>query len=181
MPLYLPPNLAALAKVAGASPRLALHGLRVVDLGGAYRVEASDGRRLAVAQGQSTDRGYPPLDAVDEAPDHGPVLVPTDSWRAAFRLVDKHHPEVALAVGADGICFAGPSASQQLAPAEGPYPDVNTVLPTALPLVQVAVNAQLLAELLGVAAAFADAGNSHRTELLYFGPGKSLGVSTRNS
>src|SRR5262245_35939532 len=116
MPLYLPPNLASLAKVAGASPRLALHCLRVVDLGGAYRVEATDGRRRAVAQGQSTDRGYPPLDAVDEAPGRGPVLVPTDSWRAAFKLADKRHPEVGLAVGADGICFAGPSASRQVAP-----------------------------------------------------------------
>src|SRR5262245_8261785 len=106
MALYLPLNLAALAKVAGGNIRYALHCLRVVDLGGAYRVEATDGRRLAVAQGASTDRGYPPLDAVDEAPGRGPVLVPTDSWRAAFKLADQRSPALGMAVSADGICFA---------------------------------------------------------------------------
>jgi DNA polymerase III sliding clamp (beta) subunit (PCNA family) len=181
MALYLPPNLAALARVAGADGRLALGCLRVVDLGGAYRVEATDGRRLAIAQGESADLGYPPLAAVEESGGGGAVLVPRECWRAAFQLAGKRDPAVGLAVGPDGVLFAGPTTFRQVSPeVDGRFPDVDTVLPTAPPLVQIPVNAQLLAELLTVAAVFADAEQSHRAELLYYGRGKPLGVSTRN-
>ncbi len=80
MPLYLPSNLAGLSRLCAESARYATGSIHVLDLGGAYRAEATDGKRLAVVQGAITDRD---LEALEGAPGGAAeALVPAETCRA---------------------------------------------------------------------------------------------------
>jgi hypothetical protein len=177
MRLYLPRNLAGLAQLAGSnSGRTALHAVRVRDPGGGlYRAEVTDGRLLAVVQGAVPRACYP---ALDEAPD-GPAeaLVGRDDWRRAFQLGDRRRP-VGLAADAEGgLILAARDQALTVRACDGRYPDVDAVLPRYGPLMAVRLNPTLLGGLLKLAAVINPDGG---VDLLFFGPGKPLGLMTRN-
>ena len=176
MLLYLPRNLACL----GALPtrdasRFTLQAVRVRDPGGGlYRAQATDGRLLAILRGPVPDADYPPLTGRD--PGEGTeVLVSRDDWQRAFRLGDKARP-VGLAASAGELVLAVGDQALTVQPAEGRYPDVDQVLPRHGPLVAVRLDPVLLGALLRAAAAVNPGGG---IDLLYYGPGKPLGLMTR--
>ena len=178
MLIYLPPNLAAMAKLTAAgNARYAVNSLRVLDPGdGTYRVEATDGRRLAVVRGPSADAHY---SALEEAPGGaGEVLVPGPEWAQAFRAGDKKHP-VGLAAGQGLFTFAAGGHSFTGTPQPGRYPDTGGVLPGHPALVHFCVDPVLFAGLCDLAAALGlrDSGG---VQVLYFGPGKPVGLIGRN-
>ena len=176
MPLYLPKNLAGLAALASRDPgRYALQALRVSDAGdGLYRVEVSDGRRLAIVRGPSAPAGYPALETAGNGA--ASVLVSVADWKSAFRLGGKDRP-VGLAATPDALTLAVGDQAIVGKPVEGRFPPVDTVLPASGPLVQFRVDPALLAGLLHAAAALEpEAGVS----LLFYGKEKPLGLMCRN-
>ncbi len=180
MVLYLPRNLAALAKLTRDDPRYALAGIHVLDPGDTtYRVEATDGRRLAVVRGNSNpDLDYPTLDVATPGTSQG--IIPADVWEHCFRkLPGKDVPKdgcIGLALGESSFTFGTPSVAHQGSFLDGRYPAVDDVLPRALPVVEIVVNPKFLAGLLDVAVAL----GCERVRLLYFGKEKLLGVSGHN-
>jgi hypothetical protein len=166
-----------MADITSAHSRYALAGVRVLDRDGLYRCEATDGRRLVIVQGCSLPPGSPdPL--LDEAPDGATeTIVPTSEWKKAFQAA-KHAP-VGLAASPDRITLATAGLTITATPVEGRWPPVDSVLPKTGPLVQVRVDAALLAGLLQVAAALLTEERS--VTLLFYGKDKPLGVMTRTS
>jgi hypothetical protein len=178
MRLYLPRNLAGLAQLAGGnSGRTALHAVRVRDPGGGlYRAEATDSRLLAIVQGPIPHASYP---ALDEAPESGAAeaLVAKDDWRRAFGLGDRRRPVGLAADATGGLILAAGDQALTARGCEGRYPDVDAVLPRHGPLVAVRLSPSLLGGLLKLAAVIIPDGG---VDLLFFGPGKPLGLITRN-
>jgi hypothetical protein len=174
--LYLPRNLACL----GALPtrdasRYALQAVRVRDPGGGlYRAEATDGRLLALLRGPVPDADYPPLTGRDPS-EGAEVLVSRFDWQRAFRLGDKARP-VGLAASPGELVLAVGDQALTVQPAEGRYPDVDQVLPRHGALLAVRLDPVLLGALLKAAAAVNPGGS---VDLLYYGPGKPLGLMTR--
>jgi DNA polymerase III sliding clamp (beta) subunit (PCNA family) len=174
--LYLPRHLACLAALAARDPaRYGPEAVRVRDPGGGlYRAEATDGRLLAILRGPIPDADYPALDGHDPG-EGAEVLVAREDWQRAFRLGDKARP-VGLAVSEGELVLAVGDQALTVQPAEGRYPDVDQVLPRHGPLVAERLDPQVLAALLKVAAAVNPGGG---VDLLYYGPGKPLGLMTR--
>jgi hypothetical protein len=174
--LYLPRNLAGLAKIASNDPgRYALAAVRVLDPGdGTYRLEATDGRRLAVVRGDNERAAYP---AVEEAPfPPGPAaLIPLEEWGQAFRLGVKHRP-VGLTLGEQDFLFAVETASFAGKPAEGRYPDFAPVLPQAAAVVSFRVNPDVLAGLLSLAKGL----GMDAIHVLWWSPGHPVGLAGQN-
>jgi DNA polymerase III sliding clamp (beta) subunit (PCNA family) len=178
MPVFMPKNLAALANVAAKeATRYSANALHVIDLGDTYRVEATDGKRLAVVRGPCPEAQYPVLDAVlGGAAD---VLVPAESWREAFRTKGKK--DLALPVGlvADATSFrlaVGQKVIEGALP-EGRFPAFSAVLPKKPAICAVKVDPVLLAGLLQAAAALDPSGG---VSLLFYGREQPLGVMGRN-
>jgi hypothetical protein len=178
MRLYLPRNLAGLAQLVGDnSGRTALHAVRVRDPGGGrYRAEATDGRLIAVVQGPIPVAAYP---ALDEAHDAGgaEALVAKDDWKRAFGLGDRRRPVGLAADPEGGLTLAVGDQALTARACDGRYPDVDAVLPRHGPLVAVRLDPSLLGGLLKLAAVIKPDGG---VDLLFFGPGKPLGLMTRN-
>lgn len=175
MPLFLPKNLASLAALAAKeSTRFAMTAVRVLDLGGAYRCEVTDGRRLMVVRGPSEAQDYP---ALEDAPNGAAeVLVPAADWRGAFRLGGKSRP-VGLAVGDGRFVLAVGDQAVTGSPPDKRFPDADGVLPRRAAVLAVALDPALLAGLLQVAAALEPEGG---VKLLYYGPGKPVGLIAHN-
>jgi hypothetical protein len=177
MSLYLPRNLVGLAGLAGRDSGLhALAAVRVRDPGnGLYRVEATDGRVLAIVQGPVPDAAYPLVEAADEGPPE--LLVQLDAWVRAFKLGDKRRP-VGIGAGGHTLTLAVGDQSLTSARMEGRYPAVDTVLPRHGPLAAVRLSPALLAELLKVAIALEP---EPGVTLLYYGKGQPLGLLAHNA
>jgi hypothetical protein len=179
MPLYLPHNLAALATVAAKeNPRYALAGVRVLDPeDGTYRLEATDGRRLAIVRGGCLpEQDYPELDAAPAGA--GAVVVGRDEWQRAFKLakVKGREPAVGFAASTERFTFVSQGQVLTGTPQEGRWPPVDAVLPTRGPLVQFRVDPALRASLLEVVGALGMEG----VDVLYYGKGKPVGLVARN-
>ncbi len=175
MPVFLPKNLAALANVAAKeATRYSANALRVLDQSGAYRVEVTDGRRLAVVRGPCPVTQYPAMDAASQGA--ADVLVPVPDWKAGFRLKGKDRPvgvvaddtSFKLVVGEDVVSGARP---------EGRFPNFDFALPKKPAICAVKVDPALLAGLLLAAAALDPAGG---VALLFYGREQPLGVAGRN-
>ena len=180
MPLYLPRNLAALARVAerpDCNARYAVDAIRVLDPGdGTYRLEATDGKRLAIVRGQSADACYPALEATPDGARE--VLIPAADWAQAFRMGPKGQP-VGLAAGDGVFTFAVGTQAFTGTPPQGRYPDVEAVLPQGPPVVRFRLHPGLLAGLSDLASALGlPEGNS--VEILYYGQGKPVGLIGHN-
>jgi hypothetical protein len=177
IPKYLA-KLSALTAPGGARPGMG--GLRVLDLGEDwFRVEVTDGRRLAIVQApsrmepataQTLEEGAADLDEVGEG------IVPTADWQRAMRLGLKHHP-LGVALGEGKIVLASGWQSVRTQALEGRFPDFDAVLPRTTPLFQVHLDAGLLAEICAVVSALArPAGATPRLALAYYGPEKPVGL-----
>src|SRR5262245_33322783 len=106
MPVFLPPNLATLAKLCDKSAvRFALDGLRATLHEGAYRVDASDGRVLGIAQGDGSPDRPPDYPALADAAD-GTQLVARADWEAAFKLLSRKGERLGLGLDGDQAVFA---------------------------------------------------------------------------
>ena len=176
MVLYLPPNLAALATVARReASRYALGAIHVRSPGGGlYRVEATDGRILAVVQGSVPKASYPPLE--DRPEGDAQALIARDDWQRAFRLGDRRRP-VGLATDGAEIHLAVGDQALTTRACDGRFPDVDAVLPQGGALLAVRLNPSLLIELLKVAVAVS-AGEG--VDVLFYGRDKPVGLLARN-
>jgi hypothetical protein len=192
MAVFLPPCVAAVSKAAARDVgRYSMTGVRVVDPGdGTYRLEATDGRRLAIIRGCSDDKVvYPPL---AEVPNGLPeALIAGDEWTQAFRMGKKERP-VGLVIGtqpaADDdetakeevvLTFAVDGQSFQTRPYDGLFPPVQEALPKRPALVEFRLDPTLLAGLMDVAAALGLRDNGGVT-FLYFGKDQPLGLIGHN-
>jgi DNA polymerase III sliding clamp (beta) subunit (PCNA family) len=175
MPVFLPKNLAALANVAARDAgRYAANALRVLDLGGAYRVEATDGRRLAVVRGPVKEESYPALDAVSQGAEE--VLVPAADWRAGFKLGGKAR-SVGLAADDERFVLAVGEQAVTGAQLGDRFPDCSIVLPKKPAPFSFRIDPQMLIGLLQAAAAL-DPVNG--VGVLYFGADKPVGLIAHN-
>jgi hypothetical protein len=174
MPLLLPANLAALARLTGDATRYAVNCLRVIDPGDtSYRVEATDGRRLAVVRGNCPRESCPALEEAPHSP--GAVLVGPEEWGQAFKLAGKNRP-VGLAAAPGVLTFAVGTRSFTAAPAEGRYPNVDQVLPKRPALVTFTVNPRLATSLFQLATAL----GLEQVNVLYYGHGLPVGLTGHN-
>jgi hypothetical protein len=169
--LCLPRNLGKLAGLAAEAPgHYSLTAVRLEATPKGYRVEVTDGRRLARVEGASLAPGNasPPVASVADASDgQASVLVPAQAWADYF-------DNIAEAAGGNGRQYAvasmgedmttlatvdrGRMNTRQIPNLCGPYPNTDDAIPTGEPVAVVRLDARWLRELLEVAAAFADAG-----------------------
>jgi hypothetical protein len=181
--IWLPRNLAALAAVAERrGERYALSGLRVVPCReDCYRVEATDGKRLAVVCGPGVPSPVQPLPGGEEFPEYdGPVLVPREAWEQAFRQVKKGE-SLCLVPGDGEVVLATRGGVARVPCVEGRFPDVEQALPRTPPLVEFSVDPELLASLCKLARAVDGDGHTGRLTLLYYGPGRPLGLMAKGA
>jgi len=177
--IYVPKPLGGLAALCGQARHYALHAVRVLEYqGGAFRLEASDGRRLAVVRGRGGD-APPELAGLEAPPD--PVfeaLIPADAWKDGFRQAGKA-PGVALLLGRNAVRLAA-GAGRREAPnlrESERWPDVAQALPRP-PAWSVAVDPRLLSGLLLAAAACAEAaGDAAPVQLLLYPRVSYVGVA----
>jgi DNA polymerase III sliding clamp (beta) subunit (PCNA family) len=185
--ILLPANLSHVTKCC-ADTRYVLAAVHVVATDDGYRVEATDARRLARVDG--TNAGdpskFPEIPALTTAPNGASeALIPAKIFAKACKDVNTRlaGPEerraLAVRLGKDVTTLAtidedGGSLVRQPRNVEGRFPDTDRVMPTAEPLASIMVDAALLAELLQVAAQFADGG--HVTiDLFEKGPARITG------
>src|SRR4051812_39858242 len=137
--IFLPKCLAQLAQLTAAGQgRYAMQALRLRELAGQHwRVEVSDGRPLAIVRGPSQPAALG-LKAAGALPEPEALaleaLVPTPEFVKALRAVPKdggRREERRL-----GVLLAGPQVLlvsgdtvARVAPVEGRFPDVDSVLP----------------------------------------------------
>jgi hypothetical protein len=174
--VFLPKNLAALAGVAAKeATRYSANALRVLDPGdGTYRVEVTDGKRLAVVRGPCAHESGP-------APNPSPlglasVLVPVAEWKAAFRMGGKQWPVALSAQGSSFHLAVGEQSVTGSAP-EGRFPDFASVLPKRPAPFAFCVDPLLMIGLLQAAAALEPTGG---VGVLFYGPDKPVGLVARN-
>jgi DNA polymerase III sliding clamp (beta) subunit (PCNA family) len=169
--ILLPANLSHVTKCC-TDTRYVMAAVRVAATEDGYRVEATDGRRLARVDG--TNAGdpskFPEIPALTTAPNEASeALIPAKIFAKACKDVNTRlsGPEerraLAVRLGKDVSTLAaidedGGSLVRQPRNVEGRFPDTDRVMPTDEPLASIMVDAAMLAELLQVAAQFADQG-----------------------
>lgn len=176
--LHLPGAAGALANIVSKdAARFSFGCVRCVDPeDGTYRLEATDGRRLAVLRGPCLTPG--------PEQDGGECLVLAGNWLDAFRQA-----------GEKGVTLEGPDENRFVAltnpqtgvcvrsvPQDGRWPDTGAVIPKGAPLGRAVVNAQYLKELCELALRLCpgdpqSADKTCRLTLLFFGPGRALGLT----
>lgn len=188
--IFLPKNLGTLATLTrDESVRYTLAGVHVLDEGDYYRCEVTDGRVLAIVCGPdacASVAGRHITEAQREASEEAPggvfnVIVPAGRWKEAFRQLPKDGA-LGLAAGEGVITLALPEAVARCTPAEGRWPEVDNVLPPGGPLVRIRINPKTLAQLLEVAAAFAEPGPGEPpvVDILWYGRDKPFGIVGKN-
>jgi DNA polymerase III sliding clamp (beta) subunit (PCNA family) len=170
--ILLPANLSHVTRCCAADSRYALAAVRLMATDDGYRIEATDGKRLARVDGANAgnpDR-FPEIPALMTAPNGASeALIPAKIFAKACKDVNTRlaGPEerraLAIRLGQDMTTLAtidedGGSLVRQPRNVAGRFPDTDRVMPTAEPLASIMVDATLLAELLQVAAQFADRG-----------------------
>lgn len=148
--LLLPKNLASLAKLAGRMSRFAMASLRVTEHTEGYRIDVTDGKRLAIVTGPG--RQDEPFEEVEKPA--WQALIPAGDWERLLKQAGKVEARVVLAEDQAHWHLGDTSATTRNM--EGRYPDVDRVAQEQASMFKVRVNAKLFAELLRVAAEFAD-------------------------
>jgi len=182
--LVLPKNLGLLAGIAGDESRYALSAVHVVEhQADWYRLEATDGKRLAVICGDGSvgpaADGAQIAGRLAEAPNGATEgLVPAAVWRKAFQGVAKGG-RIGLALAENQATLATLDTSTTTPLLDGRFPAVDLVLPLTRPLFRLMVNPEFLRDLLGLALAIDPEGR--RVELLYYKAGGPIGLMARNA
>lgn len=181
MPLYLHRNLAALVRVTAKEDyRYTATCVHVLNPGdGTYRVEATDGKRLAIVRGNSVDgHSHHELASVPDGAEE--ALVGRDDWQRGFKMAAGKYrgpePALFLALHQQRLTFASQGQVVTAIPQEGRYPNVDGVLPTKPPLLQFRVDPALLASLLDTVGSL----GMETVDVLYYGKDKPLGLVARN-
>lgn len=146
--LLIPPNVAEVAKlVSRDESKYALTSLRVMQTADGYRVEATDGKVLGVAEGTGFDPGKSLPDAPNGTTE---VLLPPKEFTKALR---EGRPHVQVQLG--WVTTIQTSKGRvQLEEQDGRWPNIDSAIPKDKGLVEFWVNADLLSRLLDVAGAF---------------------------
>jgi DNA polymerase III sliding clamp (beta) subunit (PCNA family) len=195
----LPSNLARVVDASArleANARWALQGVHVSMEDGTYTVCATDGRQLAVVQGQSAHDplDYPTIpELVESADEAASALIRGKDWKEAFRSVPRgpvvrEQPilgHVAIHLGpAESVLATTDGEEAQVVRVsnhEGKFPDYQAVLPREEPEQRLNVNARLLLNLLRIACEFVDEEDSYRLTLEFRGADKPLVLRTGNA
>jgi hypothetical protein len=150
---------------------------------GLYRLEATDGRVLAVVQGpdgrDDAARDNPLLGSEDLAPEVFEALIPAEDFKHALGL-DKKARLVAVSAQEHDLRFF--TLTQQLAArqGEGRFPEVGRVIPDRLPLFSVRVSIKLFQRILKLFQGFCAEG-AEAVALHYHGKNAPLGFTARNA
>jgi hypothetical protein len=175
----LPRGALALMPLAGADrASLALSCAQFRPWGGGFRLDVTDGRRLAVVR---ADLGVCPFTA-EALPDPagGAVLLDARALKAAAAAMPRRG-SLGLALGDAVALLVSGEQSVRLVPAEARYPDVDAVLPARPAPFSIRVNPALFAGLLQAAAAVVGEGvQGPAVELLFWAADRPLGVAGRS-
>jgi DNA polymerase III sliding clamp (beta) subunit (PCNA family) len=191
--ILLPANLSHVTKCC-ADTRYVLAAVHVVATEDGYRVEATDARRLARVDGINAGNPskFPEIPALATAPNGASeALIPAKIFAKACKDVNTRQfgPEerraLAIRLGKEVSTLAtidedGGSLVRQPRNVEGRFPNTDAVLPTGKPLASIMVDATMLAELLQVAAQFADQGYV-TIDLFGKGPARISGKNSSQS
>lgn len=191
--LYLPKNVERLVSVASKDDgtRYALGGVRCFDYDTHYCLMATDGRRMGCVQGvnDGPDEMFGP-DLLAKPDTLKEYCVPAKDWTAGFRQPhsdrwrkDDRAKFLLLSDCAEGkanITFASSAGSMRMEGLEGRCPPFRDIVPKSAPLATCKVNAKYLADVLLLAAQYAD-GETLTTTLAFYGEKGYLWVSTKNS
>jgi hypothetical protein len=151
VPVYLPRNLAALARLTAENPRYALSCVRLLVPGDTtYRAEATDGKRLVIARGN--------LDVAAGANDLplGEVLVPAKEWKQGLEMGGNGKRPAPVGLDQDGdhtLVFASGGRTLRVQAAEGRWPPTDEVLPQDVPLAAITFDPKVLGDTLMALAA----------------------------
>jgi hypothetical protein len=173
--LLLHPNLGPLAKIAAGPAARAPEGVRVIDPGDmTYRLEVTDGRKLAIVRAECPD----PKEAPPELPGCGPgaLVIPAADWAEAFKMVPRRHGWLGLGLGEGRFCFALPGRTREGVPLEDTFPSVAAVLPKRGPLVSFAVSPAYLRDVAELAVKL----GLERLDVLFYKAGAPVGFLGRN-
>jgi DNA polymerase III sliding clamp (beta) subunit (PCNA family) len=191
--ILLPANLSHVTKCC-ADTRYVLAAVHVVATEDGYRVEATDAKRLARVDGSNAGNPskFPEIPALATAPNGASeALIPAKIFAKACKDVNTRQfgPEerraLAIRLGKEVSTLAtidedGGSLVRQPRNVEGRFPNTDAVLPTGKPLASIMVDATMLAELLQVAAQFADQGYV-TIDLFGKGPARISGKNSSQS
>src|SRR6266851_6899561 len=185
--LLLPRTLAALARVCAAeSARYSMTGVHVLEYRDRYRLEATDGKRLIVVQGEKQDEqklnyaDFQTAQTLAEASDGCfDYVVPAEAWTRAFRLPTKERKQescVGLVASDNRITLAVEDGQFATQPVEGRYPKCQEIIPRKPATFSIRVNARLLADVLLATAALASDPDYPSVDLLFWDKNHPLGV-----
>jgi DNA polymerase III sliding clamp (beta) subunit (PCNA family) len=180
--LLLPANLASLANACPAAAEwFALTGVLVKATANGYEAVATNGRILALVQGDSAadPLEYPHVPELVEAPpSQDQAVIPASEWREAFRSVPRGKAvriepilgHVAVHLGQQESLLAtsdGERASvRQTRNVEGRYPNYEAVLPSDEPALTIVLDPDLLLALVKIARVFTIPDQSRINKLL---------------
>ncbi len=165
--------LALLPLASRESARWSLDHLRLFDLGGEFRLEASDGRVLGILRGAT---GLPEWPGKPPRLPGAPVLVSAREFKAAAGGLPKGLP-IGVAASANAVLLHAGGRQASLPVAEGRFPDVATALPKRPAPFHAVVNPHHLINLLKAAAAANDDHESPKVQLLFWSPEEPLAVT----
>jgi DNA polymerase III sliding clamp (beta) subunit (PCNA family) len=185
--LLLPRNLAGLAKLCAAeSARFSMTGVHVLEYQDRYRLEATDGKRLIIVQGEKQDErtlnyadsqtAQTLAEASDGCFDY---VVPADAWTRAFRLPIKERKQessVGLVASDNRITLAVEDGQFAVQPVEGKYPNCKEVIPRKPATFTIRVNARLLADVLLATAALTSEPDHPSVDLLFWDKSHPFGI-----
>jgi DNA polymerase III sliding clamp (beta) subunit (PCNA family) len=179
--LKLPGNLAVLARIASKdATRYSLNAVSVRETTEGYQVVATDGRRMAIVTGAGVfDESIPEL---EESPDDAiEALVPASEWNRILKEARRESAYVSIGKNVTTIVVGNGVSTVQNQ--EGRFPDIErTAMDLCRSMIQVRIDARLLAELLHVAAIFGSEYAGDAPVTLHFGGReRPLLVTTKNS
>lgn len=174
--MYLPRNLAALAKCASKGDGCySMQGIHLVDLHGGYRAEATDGKKAVIVRQEN------PVPAQEEqyaqqlaGADNGATegLIETAAWTDLLKMkpITLGRQELPVAVVLDKFNFtaATPEATRSGQLVDGRFPTIDNVIPRKPALLSLCVDPRILTDLLSVPIAL---GCEAVTLLIYPGSG----------
>jgi hypothetical protein len=184
MAVFLPRVAAHVVKAAAKDAhRYAMNGVQILDPGdGTYRLEATDGKRAVILRGYNLDESLVPLIPELHEEESSVGIVPAADWLEGFKMIPKEKGwrrvefPLGIRLGKTTYTMGTSGAQRQGGLLEGRFPEIERVLPGNEAKFTIAVNPQLLAELLMIAKHMCGEGNQ-RVLLHFYGPEVPMGMS----
>lgn len=176
MLIKLPPNVAALAKLASKDEgKYSMVAVRMRQTEDGCRLEATDGKKLGIVE---LVGGLVPDQEFDDCPNGATeVLIPTEEF---VNAVKKGRPDSLWQLGSQRVTVeTGLKGTRtQITPLEGRWPEVDLLVRDFAkpPLIETWVNAEYLRDLLNVAMMFTSSANASKVILRYWAPHLPLAV-----